>query len=226
MADDEQRGTRLIRVAQVLLLLAAVGLWVASRLTWVVLHTADGLGPRRTVTLTGSTWSTALLPVALLLVAAAVAALAVRGWPLRVLAVLLAAASAAVAYLAISQWVVPDVSVRAADLSDIPVAALVGSERGYVGAAVTLLAAAATLGAGVLLLRAASTGRAGARRYIAPSARRADLSATSHGPVAGASTGPIPPEISERTIWDALDEGRDPTESDGPPDPGQASEGR
>ena len=46
---------------------------------------------RRPTTLSGATWSTALLPLALLLLAAAVAALAVRGWPLRVLAVLVAA---------------------------------------------------------------------------------------------------------------------------------------
>ena len=62
-------------------------------------------------------WSTALVPLALLLLAAAVAALAVRGWPLRLLAVLVAAASAGMAYLAISLWVIRDVAVRGADLA-------------------------------------------------------------------------------------------------------------
>ena len=73
--------------------LAALGLWVASRLTWVVSPDSfDGLGQPKTTTLDGGAWSTALLPLALLLLAAAVAGLAVRGWPLRLLALLVAAA--------------------------------------------------------------------------------------------------------------------------------------
>lgn len=130
-AEGNRRGRRLTRLAQLLLVLAALALWGASRLTWVVLTTFDGLGQPKTVTLSGATWSTALVPVALLLVAAAVAALAVRGWPLRLLAVLLAMVSAAIGYLAISQWVIPDVAVRAADVAHVAVATLVGSQRYY-----------------------------------------------------------------------------------------------
>ena len=67
------------------------------------------------------------MPLAVLLLAAAVAALAVRGWPLRMLAVLVAVTSAGMAYLAISLWVIRDVAVRAAHLAEVPVADLVGS---------------------------------------------------------------------------------------------------
>src|SRR5882672_8197253 len=118
MADrhSDRRGRVTIRTAQALLVVAATGLWAASRLPWVVLRSFDGLGPPKTTTLSGAAWSAVLLPLALLLLATAVAALAVRGWPLRMLALLVAVASLATGYLAISLWVIPDVAVRGADL--------------------------------------------------------------------------------------------------------------
>ncbi|MGA7054731.1 MAG: TIGR02234 family membrane protein, partial [Mycobacterium sp.] len=79
-------GRLTIRIAQLLLVVAAGALWAASRLPWVVIRSFDGLGPPKEVTLSGATWSTALLPLALLILATAVAALAVRGWRLRALA--------------------------------------------------------------------------------------------------------------------------------------------
>ena len=190
----------MIRLAQLLLVVAAVGLWVASRLRWVTLRSFDGLGQPRTTTLSGASWSTALVPIAVLLLAAAVAALAVRGWPLRLLAVLVAATSAASAYLGISQWVVGDVAVRAAGLAQVPVASLTGSERYYAGAVITLAAAVCTLLGGVLLMRAAVKGSAGHVKYAAPAERRA---AANRGESGGTMT--------ERMMWDAIDEGQDPT---------------
>jgi uncharacterized membrane protein (TIGR02234 family) len=198
----------MIRIAQLLLVLAAVGLGVASRLPWVVLRSFDGLGQPRSATLSGGSWSTALVPIAVLLLAAAVAALAVRGWPLRLLAVLVAAVSAAAGYLAITLWTTPDISPRAAHLADLPVASLVGSARQYGGAVVTLAAAVTTLLAAVLLMRVAVTGTSREARYASPSQRRAVA-------VPGTSSA----TMSERMMWDSLDEGDDPT---GDP----ASEGR
>ncbi len=189
----------MIRVAQLLLAFAAAGLWAASRLTWVQISSFDGLGQPRTADLSGSTWSTALIPLALLALAAAVAALAVRGWPLRVLSVLVAAASAGMAYLAISLWVVADVAVRAARLADVPVADLLGTQRHYGGAVATSVAAAFSLCGAVLLMRSAARGGAEAARY----GRRPAVE-----PEAQAAA------MSERMIWDALDEGRDPTNPD------------
>ena len=139
------------------------------------------------------------MPLAVLLLAAAVAALAVRGWPLRVLAVLVAATSAGTAYLAISLWVIRDVAVRAAHLAEVPVADLVGAQRHYGGAVITLVAAVGTLVGAVLLMRAAARARPDAARY----ARRTAPQAEEPGAA-----------MSERTIWDALDEGRDPTNGD------------
>src|SRR6201987_672453 len=111
MADGRPDGARrptdrlTIGIAQLLLVVAAAALWLAARLPWVILRSFDGLGPPKEVTLSGASWSTVMLPLALLILATAVAALAVRGWPLRVLAGCLAAASLAVGYLGIRPWV-------------------------------------------------------------------------------------------------------------------------
>src|ERR1700761_6586140 len=194
-----------IRAAQVLLGGAAAGLWAASRLTWVDLHTFDGLSPPKLTTLSGAAWSAALLPLALVLLATAVAALAVRGWALRVLAVLVALASLAAGYLAVSTLETPDVAVRAAELVRVPLEELVGSQRFYPGPVIPLVVAVCTLIGAVLLMRAATSARGAATKYLTPAARRS---------AATRDEGPM----SERMIWDELDEGRDPTESSSPPD--------
>lgn len=189
----------MIRVAQLLLVLAAAGLWVASRLVWVEVRSFDGLGQPKTATLNGASWSSALVPLAVLVLAAAIAALAVRGWPLRLLAVLVAAASAGMAYLAISLWVIRDVAVRAAHLAQVPVADLVGAQRHSWGAVITVIAAVGTLVGAALLMRVAAKARPDATRY----ARRGGARREERGAA-----------LSERMIWDALDEGRDPTNPD------------
>jgi uncharacterized membrane protein (TIGR02234 family) len=200
----------MIGIAQLLLVVAAGLLWTASRLPWVVIRSFDGLGPPKEVPLSGASWSTALLPLALLMLATAVAALAVRGWPLRVLAGLLAAASLAVGYLGVSLWVIPDVAVRGADLAHVSVVSLVGSERHYWGAGVAVAASVCTLIAAVLLMRSAMSAREGAMKYAAPATRRSiALREDAGGAMLEESE---TSEMSERMIWDALDEGRDPTD--------------
>jgi uncharacterized membrane protein (TIGR02234 family) len=207
MADAQPAaaGRLTIRIAQLLLAASAVGLWAASRLTWVDLRTFDGLSPPKLTALSGAAWSSALLPLALVLLATAVAALAVRGWALRVLAVLVALASLAAGYLAVSTLEIPDVAARAAELARVPLVELVGSQRYYPGPVITLVTAACTLIGAVLLMRAATSARGSATKYLTPAARR---SAAVH------DDGPM----SERMIWDELDEGRDPTESSSPND--------
>lgn len=183
----------MLRAAQLLLVLAAGALWVASRLPWVIVRSFDGLGPPKEVTLSGAAWSTALVPLALLMLAAAVAAIAVRGWPLRVLAGLLAVASLAIAYLGISLWKVPDVAVRGAELAHLSVVWLVGSERRYVGAGVAVGAAVCSLVAAVLLMRSASdsgASRLSADRYAAPATRRSMAARRGDADAAGPAGSP------------------------------------
>jgi uncharacterized membrane protein (TIGR02234 family) len=217
MADGQRRRGRFaIRLAQLLLVVAAGALWAASRLPWVVIRAFDGLGQPKQVAVSGAAWSTVLLPLALLSLVTAIAAVAVRGWPLRVLAVLMAAASLAAGYLAISMWVAMDVTARGADIADIPVVSLVGGDRRYAGAVLTLVAAACNLMAATLLMRSAASGDVSAK-YVAPAARRSVA-----GRDDGGSSASETPEMSERMIWDAIDEGRDPTGSP----PGSDAEGR
>jgi uncharacterized membrane protein (TIGR02234 family) len=195
-----------MRIAQVLLAVAGLALWGASRMAWVDVTSFDGLGHPKATTLNGGQWSTALVPLALLVLAAAVAALAVRGWALRLLALLVAASSAGMGYLGIGLWAIHDVAVRASQLAEVPVADLVSTERHHWGAGLTLAAAVATLAGAVVLLRAArrGTGRAPAStKYAAPGARRAAALADT-----------ADQDMSERMLWDALDEGRDPTDGD------------
>ncbi|OBJ71643.1 TIGR02234 family membrane protein [Mycobacterium sp. 1274756.6] len=203
MAESGSR--RPLTIAQVLLAVAAAALWVASRLPWVSIRSFDELGPPTTTTLSGAEWSTVLLPAALVLLAAVVAALAVRGWPLRVLALLVAALSLALGYLAIGQWAASDVAARAAHLAQIPVQSLTaGTERHLLGAGITMVAAVCALVAAVLLMRSGA-GRGAATKYATPAARRESAQDDD------AEAGPM----SERLIWDALDEGRDPTDTEG-----------
>jgi uncharacterized membrane protein (TIGR02234 family) len=213
MADAQPAaaGRLVIRIAQVLLVLAAIGLWVASRLIWVDLRTFDGLSPPKLTTLSGAAWSSALLPLALVLLATVVAALAVRGWALRMLALLVALASLAAGYLAVSTLETADVAVRAADLARVPLVELVGSNRYYPGPVLTLVTAVCTLVGAVLLMRAARSAGGTDTKYLTPAARRS---------AASRDDGPM----SERMIWDELDEGRDPTESSSPANDNPPSE--
>lgn len=190
----------MIRIAQLLLVIAAGGLWAASRMRWVSVRSADGLGQPKAVDLVGATWSNALLPMALLLLAAALAGLSVRGVWLRLVALLVAASCLVLGYLGVSLFVMPDVGPRGAALAGVPIVTLVESQRYLVGAAMTLGSAFCALVAAVLLMRTS-----------------AGVANPSADPVDG---GPDTPEISERGMWDALDEGRDPTDGD-PTDQGR-----
>jgi uncharacterized membrane protein (TIGR02234 family) len=192
------------RIAQLVLVLGAAVLWAASRLTWVDVRSSDGLGQPKTSTLTGGEWSSALIPLALLVLAAAVAVLAVRGWSLRILAVVVAAASGGTAYLAIRLWVIVDIAPEAAALAEVRVADLTGTQRHFTGAVLTLVAAALVLAGAVMLMRAAVKGTPVTSRYAAPAARRG----------AAVKQHEQAEPMSERMLWDALDEGRDPTDRD------------
>ena len=203
----------MIRLAQLLLCVSALGLWVASRLPWVSLGSADGLGHPKTNTITGAAWSTALTPLAVLLLAAALAGLAVRGWLLRALAVLVATVCVLLAYLGVSLMVMPDVAPRGAELADVPVMDLVSSQRDLTGAALSVAAAICSLIAAVLMMRAATSEPRRAAKYAG---------------AAGAGEGIGVAEMSERGMWDALDVGRDPTDPDAPTAPvaDRGTEGR
>jgi uncharacterized membrane protein (TIGR02234 family) len=191
-------------IGQLALLVAAGALWLASRMTWVVVSSFDGLGQPETATLNGAAWSTALVPLALILLAAALKSMVGPRWQLRLLALVVGALSTVMAYLAISLWVIPDVAVRAAGLAEVPLADLVGTQRHFWGAIVALIAAVLTLAGAVLILRAPVKNESKDQKYEAPARRREAVRRR-------AADGD---DMSERMMWDALDDGRDPTKPD------------
>lgn len=193
-----------MRTAQALLVAAAGGLWAASRLPWVVIRSFDGLGQPKELAVSGASWSTALLPLALLSLAAAICAVAVRGWPLRVLAVLMSVASLAAGYLAISMWVGADITARGAGIAGVSITTLLSADRRYAGAVIVLASAVGILGAAALLMRSAGSRALQTTKYVSPARRRSTADS--------AEDDPEVTEISERTLWDALDEGHDPTQ--------------
>jgi uncharacterized membrane protein (TIGR02234 family) len=192
-----------IRLAQLLLLLSAAALWGASRMVWVDVQSFDGLGQPKTTVLTGGSWSSALVPLAAILLVAAVAPIAVRGWRLGLLAAIVAGVSALMAYMAISLWVIRDVAVRAAHLAEVPITELTGTQRHYGGAILTLVAAVGALVGAVLLMRSVAKPRPEVDRY--------ERRRSAQSPEDDVDT-------SERVIWDALDEGLDPTQDPAGPD--------
>ena len=53
----------MIRLAQLLLLVSAGALWVASRMGWVEVASFDGLGQPKTTALSGASWSLSLIHI-------------------------------------------------------------------------------------------------------------------------------------------------------------------
>jgi uncharacterized membrane protein (TIGR02234 family) len=172
-------------------------------MVWVDVQSSDGLGQPKTTVLTGGSWWTALVPLAAILLVAAVAPIAVRGWRLGLLAVIVAGISAVMAYMAISLWVLRDVAGWAVHLAEVPAADLLGTQRHYGGAILTLVAAIGALVGAVLLMRSVAKPRPEVDRY---ERRRSPQSLQDGG------------DTSERVIWDALDEGSDPTQDPADPD--------
>jgi uncharacterized membrane protein (TIGR02234 family) len=111
------------------------------------------------------------------------------------------------------------VAVRGAELAHVPVMTLVGSERHHWGAGIAVAAAVCCAIAAVLLMRSASilgSDRSSVDKYAAPATRRSN--ALREGADGAILEEPETPKMSERMIWDALDEGRDPTERPGQSD--------
>ncbi|WP_083864770.1 TIGR02234 family membrane protein [Nocardia brevicatena] len=200
-------------VPLVLLAVAAAALWGSSRLTWVTVTSADGLTEPRTDEIDGGVWFGALTPLALMLLAAVAAVLGTRGWPRRVVGVIIAMAAAITA--------VPPLALlngsgataeRAAALAELPGRAAVQEVVTSTGPALlAMVGAVAAFLAGVLLARMPERTTRLSGKYDNPVFRRAaatDLVTKRH------SGAPTAEPVSERVLWDALDAGTDPTESD------------
>ncbi|MCX5046065.1 TIGR02234 family membrane protein [Aldersonia sp. NBC_00410] len=215
----DDAGRRLPVGALIALAVGAACLWASSRMTWVEVTSFDGLGEERTTELLGSTWFGALTPLALALVAAIAAVFALRGWLRRILGVIVALIGCAA--------MVPPVALlagsgptrdRAAALAELPGRAEVTAMQTYtLPAVLAVIGGALAFVAGVLLTRKPPAAPTLSAKYDAPAARRADATrqvAEADAAEPGAESG----QLSERTLWDALDAGEDPTtgRDDGP----------
>ncbi|WP_280221108.1 TIGR02234 family membrane protein [Nocardia neocaledoniensis] len=208
-----------------LLALAAAGLWASSRMTWVTVHSADGLTEPRTDDLDGATWFGALTPLALVLVAAIAAVFAVKGVLRQLLGVVIAvvAAVAAVPGFALAAGA-GRTEERAGTLAELPVRAVVsGADVHLAPAILSIVAAGCALIAGVLLTRRPGESSQLSGKYDNPVFRRADASAQVSK--RRDETGTAAP-LSDRVLWDALDAGTDPTDTPEGPDDDGTSPGR
>ncbi|MFD4460908.1 TIGR02234 family membrane protein [Nocardia sp. NPDC058480] len=214
-------------VPVVLLALAAAGLWAASRMTWVTVHSADGLTEPRTDDLNGGVWFGALTPLALVLVASIAAVFAVKGVLRQLLGVVISviAAAAAVPGFALAAGA-GNTADRAGTLAELPVRAVVSGADAHLGPAIlSILAAILALAAGILLTRRTGERAELSGKYDNPVFRRADASAAVSKQ--NAETGTAAP-LSDRVLWDALDAGTDPTDTSDTPgaDHGPAGENK
>ncbi|PVZ11896.1 Trp biosynthesis-associated membrane protein [Actinomycetospora cinnamomea] len=204
---------RLLGAVVVLLVVAAAVLWGASRATWVR-QVVEGLAGSRSSSADGATAEPILVPWALLCLAAVGGLLATAGWGRRVVGTLVAVAGLWAVLRGAAGLVAPasaalPVGMRPGDRPLPPEAVLAGPVLGVVGGLLMLLA-------GLLTARyAALLPRLGAR-YDAPVRAAGEPGRT--------------PSDPDRALWEALDEGRDPTgehpADPGPNGPGGRSSGR
>jgi uncharacterized membrane protein (TIGR02234 family) len=186
---------------------AAACLWGSSRMTWVRVSSADGLGVDRVNRLLGSTWFGALTPLALALLASIAAVLATKGGWRQLFGVVIALIGGVTAVPALALLTHSSVSNdRAKSLADLPARAHVTALHvGTFPAVLALVGAVLAFVAGVWLARRpATTGLSG--KYRTPAARRAEATRRVSGATAADES------LSQRVLWDALDAGEDPTE--------------
>jgi uncharacterized membrane protein (TIGR02234 family) len=166
-----------------LLLLGAGGLYLSSRLTWAQTVTRSPLHGVVTTDVAGSEDSPALVPLALLALAAIAAALAIGGWPRRVLGGLVVLAGLAAAYVGVADLG----GVFGAHPNGYPTSQALFAHLLPIVAGVLMVAG------GVVIIRAATTMPRLGASYQAPGA---------------AKRAPDP----DAELWQALSAGNDPTD--------------
>ena len=179
------------------LAVAAGCVWASSKMTWVQVSSSDGLGEARTDVIAGSEWAGASVPLALVLLAAIAAVFAVPGrWAVLAAVVVAAVGIGAVIPAALLLIGGADAG-QAGRIAELPARATVSSAE--MSVLPPLLAVAggvvAVAAAVVWALRPAGL----SAKYDAPSSRRRDAAR------------PGDEETSQRSMWDALDAGIDPT---------------
>jgi len=212
---------RRMGIGALALVLGAVCLWAASRMTWAKLVAYDHLQVK-TFKATGSDWSPWLIAVPIVLVAALAAMVALKGWALRVAAIVVAVLCVLAVIPAISVLAGGDNVNYATKAADIPGLFIVESISSPKWPAVLVLVGAVFGVIGAMQMMRISVGASGlSSKYQTPAARRAELERevfdkkTVDKTASGESSvdKPAAADPSDRLLWDALDSGEDPTDS-------------
>lgn len=204
----KQPAKRSVVPPVLLLVLAAILLWASSRLTWVRVHSADGLGEAKTDSLLGSTWVAILTPLALTLVAAVAALFALRGRLRQLLGVLIALIAAACAVPSLALLTGAATDERAKQLAELPGRAQVtGVDTFVLPPALAFVGACSAFAASLLLVRKQAKSAGLSSKYDKPAVRREEATRRLADDRETEGDG----QPSERVLWDALDAGEDPT---------------
>lgn len=220
MAEQAKSGNvakRNRRIALLLVVLSAAGLWASGRMVFVTVSVADDKAGDSVKELVGSVWDPAATPLALAMIAALILSMAVQPLARRILGVIIALLAAVASFRAV-QLLVSDVDLaRAQSLltsgaatqkQSSPVqisdwARVVDASVHNGPVIIALVAAALGLVGGIILVMRPGEASKGHSRYETPEVRRADAEEDlAHNP------------DSSRVLWDALDAGVDPTEDD------------
>ncbi|MFE3195302.1 TIGR02234 family membrane protein [Nocardia sp. NPDC059240] len=218
-ADAPKRSRPLAAV--VLLAVAAALLWASSRMNWARIEITSDYGLPRTKDLNGGVWFGALTPLALVFLATIAAVFATHGWWRRAVGVVVAVVAAMSAVPAYALLMHQGTAGRAERLAELHGGDHAGAvTTSALPAVVSLAGAVVAFVAGLLLVRQSSEAKRMSGKYDNPANRKlsaAEQVAAHHArvrdPGSGspdASTG----QLSGRVLWDALDEGVDPTDDE------------
>lgn len=205
------------RVALLLAVLSAIGLWVAGRLKFVTAHVSDDKAGDSIKTLVGSVWDPAMVPLALAMVAAVILTLAVQPLIRRILGAAIAVLAAVASFrsvtlltsdvdLARAKSILTSGSATQRATKPVQISDWAQVTEAHVHSLPVILAlVAAALGVigGVLLIMRPGKASKGHSRYETPENRRA-----------GAQEDLAENPDNPRALWDVMDTGVDPTDSE------------
>lgn len=188
------RSPRLLWYVVLLMLAAAALLWGASALRWSTATYRTPFSGDVQAGATGAVVRPELVPLALAALAAVAAVLAAGGWLRRVIGALTAACGALLAWRVVSWYAggPQDFEVPGVPPGSVPIGT---SGAAPFGPVLVVLAALALLGSGVLVAARAHLLPGMGARYSAPGARKEEYRGD-----------------PDKRLWEALDEGDDPTE--------------
>lgn len=219
-----ERAKKTRSLALALVVVSAIGIWAAGRLTYLTVTVHDDKAGDSVKQLVGSVWDPAAVPLAIAMIASVIVMLIVPPLFRRLLGVLIALLAATASFRSV-QLLTSEVDLaRAQSILSSGVATQRKSDPLQVTGWATvidahvhtwplglaIIAAACGVMGGVIIMMRPGQKSMSHSRYETPEARRESVQQDLHEN----------PE-SSRVLWDALDSGMDPTDTDGGNDEGR-----